>query len=106
MSTKEIDLKRLGYVLVSNCGRSIRVEVGDTYQELAQYKPGRTVHPRVTLRFAGGVRKQVPVKDIVFTAWCGIIPTTMEVYHLDGDPDNNRVGNLSIRNISDIKGQK
>lgn len=48
---------------------------------------------RVRLR-AGGCVREIPVHRLVAAAWCPGWHPSLEVHHLDGDPANNRAGNL------------
>jgi hypothetical protein len=50
----------------------------------------------VSLRLTPGVRKSAYVHRLVFMAFHGLIPSHLEINHIDGDKSNNSLSNLEL----------
>ena len=67
--------------------------------ETTRLSPGKMLKPGASgatghLTVAIGKGNSIPVHTLVALAFLGPRPTKMDVAHWDGDPSNNRVGNL------------
>jgi hypothetical protein len=57
---------------------------------------GHVGHVAVNLCLGDGTRRRGKVHRLVAEAFIGPIPAGLDVRHLDGNPKNNRVGNLAF----------